>query len=261
MLGTIPVRESGYGRPELKAVKEGNVDVMSEKPIRVIVAEDIEIVRYGLCRSLELSGQVDILAEARNGEEAFTLVSQHQPDVVLMDIRMPNLDGIETTRKLKALYPHIKIIILTESTTDENILNCLLAGADGYCLKSTSLSAMMTVLNNLLDDGLVTFDAQSFDVIRELLRQGAATMISTSSTFVGKVVTSPDLASLSNREREVLQLIVDGQSNKEIASTLNLTFHTAKAHVCRVIQKLAVTDRTQAAVKAMQAGVRPRVSA
>lgn len=230
---------------------------MVKAPIRVVVAEDVELVRYGLCRSLELSGAVQIVAEARNGQEALTLVEQYQPDLVLMDIRMPTIDGIETTRQLKTRFPEIKIIILTESTTDENILHCLLAGADAYCLKHTSLTTIMTIMNNLLEDGLVTFDAESFDVIRNLLRQHSALFVPYAEATNAESSLQAELTVLSPRERQVLQLIVNGKSNKEIANELNLTFHTAKAHVCRVIQKLSVEDRTQAAVKAMQSGITP----
>jgi DNA-binding NarL/FixJ family response regulator len=234
---------------------------MAKKPIRVIVAEDVELVRYGLCRSLEMSGDVSILAEARNGAEALHLVQMHRPDVVLMDIRMPTIDGIETTRQLKALYPEIKIIVLTESTDDENILKCLLAGADSYCMKTTSLSALMTVMDNVLDNDLVSFDSASFNVIRSLLQQHHAQFVASEEIYAASSDLRDQLDNLSPREKEVLQLIVDGQSNKEIAVTLSLTFHTAKAHVCRVIQKLNVDDRTQAAVKAMQGGLRPRTIA
>lgn len=228
-------------------------------PIRVLVAEDIELVRFGLCRSLEMSGEVNIVAEARNGEEAIAYAHEHHPELILMDIRMPSIDGIETTRRLKQEMPEVKIVVLTESTLDKNVLDCLLAGADGYCLKNTSISAITAVMHHLLSDNLVSFDANSFNVIRNLLREQQHRFVSfedPSNSMLAPQLRQ-ELASLSPREREVLQLIVDGKSNKEIANYLKLTFHTAKAHVCRVIQKLAVDDRTQAAVKAMQAGYAP----
>ena len=222
---------------------------------RILVVDDSPSQQLGMKRIVERLGHTALTAD--DGVLGVAVCKAELPDLVLMDIRMPTIDGIETTRQLKLRFPEIKIIILTESTTDENILHCLLAGADAYCLKHTSLTTIMTVMNNLLEDGMVTFDSESFNVIRDLLRHHSALFVPYAESTNGEKPLQSELAVLSPRERQVLQLIVNGKSNKEIASELKLTFHTAKAHVCRVIQKLSVEDRTQAAVKAMQNGILP----
>ncbi len=219
--------------------------------IRVLVVDDQALVRGGFCALLEATADVDVVGEAVDGVEAVEQVAELDPDVVLMDIRMPRLDGISATRTILS-RPGAKqprVLILTTFDTDDNVFDALEAGAVGFLVKDTP-------------------PARLIDAVRAAMAGGAVISPVTTRRLVDRIVASraPSphreslgvLELLTPREREVLQMIAQARSNREIASQLVISELTAKTHVSRVLGKLGVTSRVQAAVLAYETGlVRP----
>jgi NarL family two-component system response regulator YdfI len=208
--------------------------------IRVLIADDHLVVREGLSTILEVAGDIEPLGEAADGVEAVRLAGELRPDVVLMDLRMPNMDGIEAIRQIKARYPAVEIVILTTYDDDEYIVQGLRAGARGYLLKDAGRQVL-------------------FDTIRAAAR-GESLL---PSVVVDKVVAhlaEPKLAKperLSGREQEVLALLAEGAANKEIALRLHITERTVKAHVTSIFNKLGVNSRAEAVAVALRSGLLP----
>ena len=208
--------------------------------IRVLIADDHLVVREGLSAILEVAGDIEPVGEAADGAEAVRLAGELSPDVVLMDLRMPKLDGIEAIRQIRARYPAIEIVILTTYDDDEYIVQGLRAGARGYLLKDTSRQVL-------------------FDAIRAAAR-GESLL---PSAVVEKVVAHlaapqpTQRAQLSEREHEVLVLLAEGAPNKEIAFRLHITERTVKAHVTSIFNKLGVNSRTEAVAVALRSGLLP----
>jgi NarL family two-component system response regulator LiaR len=212
-------------------------------PIRVLIVDDHAIVRQGLRTYLELLEGIEIVGEARNGTEAVAQVHELAPDVVLMDLVMPEMDGIEATRQVTALSPAPKVIVLTSFTEDEMVFPAIRAGATGYLLKDISPSELAQAIQ-----AVHRGEAQLHpDVTRKLLNQ-----------FVGPM-TEPAVAPdpLTARELEVLRLIARGMSNRELALELAISEKTVKTHVSNILGKLHVDDRTQAAIYAYKHGLAP----
>ena len=213
---------------------------------KILIVEDYTLVRQGLNFTLKEQGMI-IVGEAGNGELACQMVKELKPDVVLMDIGMPVMDGIAATRQIKAENPDVKIIMLTSHDAPEEVFAALSAGADAYCMKDIQIERLCQVMETISDGGLWLDPSVAGSILQSLPKPGS----------------EPDHGAprrryntdLTGREREVLQLIVSGKSNKEIASSLDVTIHTAKAHVANIIQKLSVDDRTQVAVKAVREGL------
>ncbi|WP_410816411.1 response regulator [Micromonospora sp. 050-3] len=213
--------------------------------IRVLIADDQALLRAGFRALLDSDPQIEVVAEAEDGESAVAAVAVHRPDVVLMDIRMPKLDGIAATRKVLAAVDPPHVLILTTFDTDENVFDALEAGAVGFLVKDTP-------------------PAQLLEAVRSAVRGGAVISPSTTRRLVDHLVAArlrrdrpapPALAALTGREREVLGLIARGCSNREIAGRLHIAELTAKTHVSRVLTKLAVESRVQAAVVAYETGL------
>lgn len=244
---------------------------------KIIVAEDHELARYGLCLALEEKCGMKIVAEAEHGQQVLDWINDKNPElvmpeVILMDIGMPVMDGISATKELKAKHPQAKVIMLTSHKDQEEIFAALAAGADAYCLKDIKIERLCTVIDMVME-GAVYLDPAIAKIIMSAL-PGATEDLTNENAKVKNTeqtqnaeakasqghVTQPNQrkrynTDLTERELEVLGLIVDGKSNKEIAVALEVTVHTAKAHVCNIIQKLAVDDRTQVAVKALKEGL------
>jgi DNA-binding NarL/FixJ family response regulator len=229
---------------------------------RIMVAEDHELARYGLCLALEEKCGMQIVAEAEQGQQALDLIAEKNPEVVLMDIGMPVMDGISATKELKQKYPQVKVVMLTSHKDQEEIFAAIAAGADAYCLKDVKIERLCTVIEMVME-GAVYMDPAIAKIIMSAL-PGSASENSEKNLAPSKPTESVEgqphprkryNTDLTERELEVLGLIVDGKSNKEIAVALEVTVHTAKAHVCNIIQKLAVDDRTQVAVKALKEGL------
>lgn len=213
---------------------------------QILIAEDHELVRQGLKYTLNEAGFRHILM-AENGLIAFERVKKNSPDIVLMDIGMPVMNGIESTQKIKASYPKTKVIILTSHQDSEEVLSALCAGADAYCMKDIAVERLIRVIQEV-EAGALWLDP----AIAHVLQQTLCCQNEPSVLMTKKQVRQPHNPHLTQREVEVLTLIVDGKSNKEIAIYLKMSPHTVKSHVTNIIQKLAVEDRTQAAVKALR---------
>lgn len=218
-------------------------DKREKEPIRILIAEDTSLVRYGLCKSLQTLCGFNVVGEAINGKNAVDLALELDPDVILMDFNMPVMDGLEATIEIKKHRPECKVIMITEMETVEKALEAIKNGVDGYCLKDTSVVRLGHIIT-MVQEGICAIDNQFIEQLRSSIPQNA-------TREKGK---TPGV-NLTKREKEVLALIVGGKSNKEIAANLQMTFHTAKAHVCRIIQKLGVEDRTQVAVKTLEEGL------
>jgi DNA-binding NarL/FixJ family response regulator len=219
-------------------------------PLRLLIAEDHELTRYGLTLALEDKGGMSIVGEAENGVQALQLAEAHQPDVILMDIGMPVMDGIQATVEIRQALPNTKIIMLTSHKDPEEVYAALAAGADAYCMKDIKVERLCQVIE-MVQEGTLWIDPAVARIVLGALPGSGGEAIASKPAASRKQYNTE----LTEREREVLTLIVGGKSNKEIAQALGVTTHTAKAHVCNIIQKLAVDDRTQVAVKALREGL------
>jgi DNA-binding NarL/FixJ family response regulator len=212
--------------------------------IRVLVVDDQEIVRAGLRTILESSGDIEVVAEAGEGRSAIEIASRTSPDVVLMDIRMPELDGIAATRELTLAEPNTNVLILTTYGLDDNIDDALRAGAAGFVTKSTAPDQLIAAVRQVARGESVL----GADVTRQLIHR------------LVSQPTRPDrpaaFETLTPREIEVLTLVADGLSNTEIASELLVSEATVKTHISRMLTKLGLRDRVQAVVFAHDFGIR-----
>ena len=213
---------------------------MSEKT-KILMAEDHKLMRVGLKSIFEDYDDLEVVAEAETGIEAVKMAKELKPDVILMDIGLPELDGIQATRKIKEFDKNVKIIVLTSHGEEKEVNNSINAGANAYALKDIKTEYLVMVLRSV-KDGAVWFDPN----VAHLVKKNGTQQIGNRADF------RASHANLTEREYEVLKLIVDGKSNQEIADELKISEHTAKAHVCNIIQKMLVDDRTQVAVKAIK---------
>lgn len=219
----------------------------AEKPvkIRVLLADDQRLMRDGLRTLLELEDDLEVVGEAENGRAAVNLAGELHPDVVLMDVRMPEMDGVEATRQLAARQPECRVIILTTFDDESIIFEGLRAGALGYLLKDVSGEELAAAIREVHRGGALIQPSVARKVLAEFSRLPAA--LSTAPVLPGD--------GLSERETEILKLVSRGLSNKEIALRLSLTEGTVKNYVSAILQKLGVQDRTQAALKARELGI------
>lgn len=218
------------------------------KSISLLMVEDHKLLRVGLKSLFNETQDVKVIAEAECAKDAIDKARVTKPDVILMDIGLPDMSGIEATRRILANNPEQKIVILTSHINEKEVMDSLSAGAYAYVIKDINTEILLMVIKTV-SDGAIWLDPQIVPLIRDK-----------SSCFIPQKQTSraafrAQHANLTEREYEVLKLVVDGQSNAEIANTLTISEHTAKAHVCNIIQKLVVDDRTQAAVKAIKEGL------
>ena len=219
-----------------------------ENKIKVLLADDHPVVREGLRTMLSTAPDIEVISdEAGDGFEAVEKTKEHRPDVVLMDLRMPNLDGIEATRRIKSQLPNTLVIILTIYDNDAYIVDAVRAGAGGYLLKDASKDLLIHTIRAVNSGGMLI----KTDLLREAMLNLAD---ATGAQIKEKAAGGTTLNGLTTRERDVLRLVVDGRSNKEIGRALSISEDTAKKHVQTILSKLGVSDRTQAAVKAVRAG-------
>ena len=205
--------------------------------IKLLLADDQEMFRQGLASLLSLESDLEIVGQASNGREAIALAESLQPDIILMDVRMPICNGVEATRTIHQGFPWIKILVLTTFDNDEYVWQSLEAGALSYLLKSTSSTEVVTALR-ALNSGHSQLDRTIAQKVFSRLKPLATKIDSHSS--------------LSDRELEVLQLLARGKSNKEIAKSLHLSDGTIRNHLSNIFCKLDVRDRTQAALWAQK---------
>jgi DNA-binding NarL/FixJ family response regulator len=221
---------------------------------RVMIVEDHQMTLVGLKMLLEKNNGVEVVGEAGNGLEAVSLANSTQPEVILMDIGLPEMDGVEATQKIKQSHPGIRIIMLTSKDNEQDVFASLAAGADAYCMKGISIESLTAAIE-AVKEGTAWLDPA---VARMVLGRFQGSIPASESVAAGGTAIEAPVSigdcPLTSREMEVLKLIVDGLSNPEIADRLTITKATAKAHVHSILQKLCVDDRTQAAVLAMRQG-------
>lgn len=227
---------------------------MSEdKDIRILLVEDHTMTRMGLQLVLEHSDGVTLIAEAEDGLKAVSAAQNHIPDVILMDIGLPVIDGIEATKRIKDAGINSNILIFTSRDSENDVFAALGAGADGYIMKGATPEQLISAIK-AVNDGTAWLDPAIAKMVLRNVSQKAPATIS-ESIQVKDGVKHVSYAGLTDRELEVLGLIVEGLSNPQIAERLFISRATAKAHVHSILQKLCVDDRTQAAVTAMREGL------
>jgi len=215
-------------------------------PITILIVDDHEVVRKGVRAYLETLPEFQVVGEAASGEEAIALVTEQVPDVVLMDLIMPGMDGVETTRRVKAISPRTQVVVLTSYHEDIHIFPALKAGAISYILKDMKMEKLVDTLQRAAG-GEVTLHPRVAERVLKNLRgeDGEVTQLFTD---------------LTERELEVLKLIANGLSNNQIAEKLVISENTVKGHVSNILSKLHLADRTQVAVYAWQKGIVQRES-
>ena len=212
--------------------------------IRTVLADDQPLVRSGLRMILGAAPDVAVVGEASDGQEAVRVCAEQRPDVVLMDVRMPGMDGIDATRAVVTAEAPPRVLILTTFDLDEVVYDALRAGASGFLLKDAPEERLVSAIRVVADGGSLFAPSVTRRLIEEFARRGTQ--------------AGADLAALTPREREVLELVARGLSNAEIASRLWLSENTVKTHVARLLMKLGLRDRVQAVVLAYESGlVRP----
>jgi len=209
--------------------------------ITVLIVDDHDMVRQGAIGYLEAQEDISVVAEAGNGNEAIEVVRELVPDVVLMDLVMPAMDGVEATRKIKDLSPRTQIIVLTSYHQDEHIFPALQAGAISYLLKDIKASELVEAIRRAAKREATLHPRVAARVINQMSG--------------GKASAEPHFTSLTERELEVLSLIARGYSNQRIMEELVISLGTVKGHVSNILSKLHLADRTQAAVYAWQEGI------
>jgi DNA-binding NarL/FixJ family response regulator len=210
--------------------------------MKVIICDDQAIIRDGLEMLLTLERDIQVVGQAQDGAEAVELVARHQPDLVLMDLKMPGMNGIEATRQIHTRYPAVKVLVLTTYDDDEWVFDAVRAGAAGYLLKDTPREEVIRAIRG-------TVEGKSFvdpAVTGKLLQQVASQQTQPASTIT---------AQLTEREVDVLRLVARGLNNADIAARLHLAEGTVRNHVSVILSKLQVSDRTQAAVIAIRHGL------
>ena len=225
-------------------------------PVTVVIADDQALVRGGF-RLILKAAAIDVLAEAADGEQAVAAVLEHQPDVVLMDIRMPRLDGIEATRRIVAAGASgTRIIILTTFDLDEYVYAALHAGASGFLLKSTEPAELVNAIRVVAAGDALLAPSVTRRLVEEFTRRPVPAPPRPPNQEQHPVSRAPvRLEAITGREREVLALIATGLSNSEIAARLSISEATAKTHVGHLLTKLDARDRVQLVILAFQAGL------
>ena len=218
-------------------------------PIRILLADDQALFREGLHTLLSVQPDLEVVGEAGNGEEAVHLANTLHPDVVLMDLQMPVLDGVAATRQLRTACPACRVIVLTTFDDDEYVFDGLRAGAMGYLLKDTPSAKLVEAIRAAARGESFLEPSVAAKVVAEFTRLSPAP--GPAAAHAGQPLAEP----LSERELEVLRLVAQGASNKEIAAALFIAEGTAKNHLTNILGKLGVTDRTQAALKAKELGL------
>ena len=218
---------------------------MCAKKLTVLLVDDQRLMRDGLRTLLELEPDMTVAGEAADGEEALVRFRDTRPDVVLMDVRMPGMDGVEATRRLRAMDPEVKVIILTTFDDDEYVFEGLRAGAVGYLLKALSGEELADAIRTVAAGGALIDPAVTRKVVNEFAR------LAPPARSIDAGLAEP----LSEREKEVLGLVARGLSNREIADELFLAEGTVKNYVTTILQKIGVRDRTQAALRARELGL------
>ncbi len=215
----------------------------------ILIIEDHALTRFGLLTAFRMKSDdaeldyVGKLFEAPNAKKGLEIIEKENIDVVIMDLGLPDINGIDATRKIKDSNPNTKVVVLSSHEKEEDVIKAIKAGANAYCTKDVDQEKLVYIVASVVK-GAAWFDPK---VAQYVLN--AAT--GSTSTPEMKVVTTTDV-NLTSREKQILAMIVDGKSNPEISKQLDLSVNTVKVHVCNILQKLSVSDRTQAAIKAIK---------
>ena len=216
--------------------------------IKILLVEDQKLMRIGIKSLFNDYPEMEVIGEAVNGKEAIEKAKLIKPDIVLMDIGLPDISGIDAAKQILEYNNNIKIIMLTSHINEQELNASFVSGANAYVIKDINTDFLMSVIK-MVKAGAMWLDPKVVPFIRDKHSGIIPSRKLSRSTF------RQNHSNLTQREYEVLKLVVDGQSNSQIAKTLTISEHTAKAHVCNIIQKLVVDDRTQAAVKALREGL------
>jgi DNA-binding NarL/FixJ family response regulator len=220
---------------------------MSTEPIRVLIADDQSITRAGLRQLLQSTTDLEIVGEATNGSEVVGLAAQLQPDVILMDLRMPELNGIEATRRIHRDSPHIGILVVTIFEDDTSVFPAIRAGARGYLLKDAEQTELLRAIQTVATGGVIFSPGIASRVLRYLADSNTATAQPPHAFDV-----------LTARERDILELLARGLTNPEIAEQLGLTPKTVSNNISNVLLKVQATDRAKLMLMALDAGLGQR---
>lgn len=230
---------------------------VTKYPIRVMIVDDSKMVREGLRSILANCLEIEIVGEAASGQEALNLTPTISPDVVLMDISMPDMDGLATTRQLKKVAPNCEVLMLTFHTGQEYLWQALRNGASGYILKNIDQQGLINAVQTVAEGGSLIPPAMLRSFIAEFTQSEEQTTSTNShSSFSSENDQEMEIVQqLTRRERQVLALIGEGLNNATIAERLTISADTVKSHVRSILEKLNLRDRTQAAVFAVRAGL------
>lgn len=223
---------------------------------RIVLIDDHKLFREGVKRILEFEESFEVVAEGGDGTDAMSIVDETRPDIVIMDINMPNINGVEATRKLINKYEDLRVIILSIHDDESYVTHALKSGALGYMLKEMDTDELVNAIKIVSDGGSYVHPKVTHNLIKDYHRlalAGSSTGSSSSSAFQPVEYRKP-LHLLTRRECEVLQLMTDGQSNRGISENLYISEKTVKNHVSNILQKMNVNDRTQAVVTAIKNG-------
>jgi len=216
-------------------------------PVKVLVVDDHTLFRKGIINLLQAQSGIEVVGEAKDGREGIALARQLRPDVILMDVQMPGCNGIEATGAIRQELPEARIIMLTVSEQDEDLFSAIKAGARGYLLKSVEPDHLLKAIELLMKGEAVIPHNMASKLLTEFS--------SIANRPASKADASGDYQLLTNREKEILQTLSNGASNKEIANALNISEHTVKIHLKNILKKLQVNNRLQAAVYAHRQGL------
>ena len=214
-------------------------------PVTILLVDDQRLMREGLRTLLELEPGFQVLGEANQGQDALDQYASLQPDVVLMDVRMPVMDGVESTRQLMSRWPRCRVIILTTFDDDEYVFEGLRAGALGYLLKDVSIQELADAIRTVMAGGVLIEPSVARKVVAEFAR------LTSSAPRTSSSLDDP----LSEREVDIVRLLAQGLTNREIAQRLYLAEGTVKNYVTNILSKIGVRDRTQAALRARELGL------
>ncbi|MBO8142105.1 MAG: response regulator transcription factor [Firmicutes bacterium] len=217
--------------------------------IRVLIADDHPLLREGLAKILAMEGDIEVVGEAQDGEEAVVRTGQCRPDIVLMDISMPKGGGLEATRAIARDFPEIGVIVLTIHDDEQYLYELIAAGARGYILKDSEPSRVVEAIRCVYEGG----SYMPPDLMNKVLNEFRRLQTPGRPTLTRRAREGATV--LTEREQEILRLIVDGRTNAEIARTLYISEKTVKNHITNLLRKLGLSDRTQAAVYALRSGL------
>ncbi|WP_209121577.1 response regulator transcription factor [Alkalihalobacillus sp. BA299] len=228
--------------------------INKEKLIRIVIIDDHQLFREGVKRILAMEDHFDVVAEGDDGEQALALVEEHQPDVILMDINMPKVNGMEATRELIQKYPDVKVLILSIHDDESYVTHVLKTGAAGYLLKEMDANALIQAVKVVGEGGAYIHPKVTHNLIKDYRRLANEDETDSSEIGYREVEYRKPLHILTRRECEVLQLMTDGYSNRMIGEALFISEKTVKNHVSNILQKMSVNDRTQAVVESIKNG-------